>query len=57
MIVKKKNGDYRMCVDFRQLNSKTIKERFPLPRIDDQIDKLHSKRFVLKKTVRSRLRL
>src|SRR5699024_6653908 len=45
LLVTKKNGDYRMCVDFRKLNSKTIKERFLLPRIDDQIDKLVEQKY------------
>ncbi|CAH2207715.1 jg2951, partial [Pararge aegeria aegeria] len=40
LLVKKKTGDYRLCVDFRNLNKKTIKEHYPLPRIDDQLDNL-----------------
>lgn len=40
LLVKKKNGQDRMCVDFRKLNQRTIKQKYPLPRIDDQIDKL-----------------
>lgn len=41
-LVTKKNGQYRMCVDFRGLNSITIKDRYPLPLIEDQIDALSS---------------
>lgn len=37
--VKKKNGSIRVCVDYRQLNRKTVKDRYPLPIIDDQLDK------------------
>lgn len=41
LLVKKKNGQDRMCIDYRKLNLKTVKQKFPLPRIDDQIDKLN----------------
>lgn len=40
MIVPKKNGKYRVCVDYRRLNKKIIRDRFPMPRIDDRIDAL-----------------
>lgn len=40
LLVKKKNGSDRMCVDFRALNRITVKDRYPLPLIDDQIDRL-----------------
>lgn len=39
-LVTKKNGQHRMCVDFRALNNITVKDRYPIPRIDDQIDAL-----------------
>jgi hypothetical protein len=41
LFVQKKDGSLRMCVDYRGLNKVNIKDRFPLPRIDDLIDKLH----------------
>lgn len=41
-LVTKKNGESRMCVDFRALNAVTIKDRYPLPLIEDQLDSLAS---------------
>jgi len=40
LLVKKKDGSMRLCVDYRQLNKATIKNRYPLPRIDDLMDQL-----------------
>ncbi|KAH0759738.1 hypothetical protein KY290_023231 [Solanum tuberosum] len=40
--VKKKNGSTRMCIDYRQLNRVTIRNKYPLPRIDDLFDQLQS---------------
>ena len=40
MFVKKKDGSLRMCIDYRLLNSVTIKNKYPLPRIDDLFDQL-----------------
>ena len=44
ILVKKKNGDYRLCIDYRALNAITIKDRYPLPNIDDQVSKLAGKK-------------
>ena len=41
VMVRKKDGSLRFCVDFRQLNVATVKDAHPLPRIDDLLDALH----------------
>lgn len=48
LFVPKKNGKLRMCVDFRALNRITVKNRWPLPRIDELLDKLKHARFFSK---------
>jgi len=41
LLVKKKDGLSRLCINYRQLHKLTIKNTYPLPRIDDQMDQLH----------------
>jgi hypothetical protein len=41
LFVRKKEGDMRMCVDYRALNKQTIKNTYPLPRIDELLDRLN----------------
>ena len=40
LFVKKKDGTMRLCIDYRKLNQVTVKNKYPLPRIDDLFDQL-----------------
>ncbi|GJZ24852.1 hypothetical protein Tco_0562311 [Tanacetum coccineum] len=54
MFVKKKDGSFRMCIDYKELNRLTIKNRYPFPRIDDLFDQLQGSQFFSKIDLRSR---
>lgn len=45
VLVKKKDGKLRFCVDFRQLNNRTVKDAYAIPRMDDTLDLLHGKKW------------
>ena len=53
LCVKKKDGTLRMCIDYRELDKVTIKNKYPLPRIDDLFDQLQSAQFFSKIDLRS----
>jgi hypothetical protein len=53
LFVKKKDGSMRLCIDYRELNKVTIKNRYPLPRIDDLFDQLQGSQVFSKIDLRS----
>ncbi|KAF5802176.1 putative nucleotidyltransferase, Ribonuclease H [Helianthus annuus] len=53
LFVKKKDGSMRLCIDYRELNKVTIKNRYPLPRIDDLFDQLQGASYFSKIDLRS----
>jgi hypothetical protein len=52
--MKNKYGTLRLCIDFIQLNKVTVKNKYPLPRIDDLFDQLKDENIFLKIDIKSR---
>jgi transposase InsO family protein len=53
LLVKKKTGDVRLCIDYRAVNKVTVKDHYPIPLIDDQIDRMNDKIYFTSLDLRS----